>query len=133
MRAINGVRLAASIYAVLSGMVMLFHLAAIAGAPVGHLTMGGRWPGVLPAEARLFSALSLGVIGATAMVVLAHARVTRRTFPRWTLRAVLAYLAVAIPMHIATPSAAERRLWLPVILVLAASAFWVELSGRKPV
>ncbi len=130
---VNGIRLAAWVFAALSAVVMLFHTAAILGAPVGHLTMGGRWPGVLPPAARLLSVLSLGVIGLTAMVVLARAGVIRRTLPRWNMRAVLAYLALAIPMHIATPSAAERKLWLPVILVLAASAVWVELrAGGAP-
>jgi hypothetical protein len=106
---------------------------AILGAPVGHLTMGGRWPGVLPPAARLLSILSLGATGLAVRVVLARAGVIKRTLPRWTMRAVLAYLALAIPLHIATPSAAERMLWLPVILSLTASAVWVELSaGAAP-
>jgi hypothetical protein len=130
---VNGIRLAAWVFAALSAVVMLFHTAAILGAPVGHLTMGGRWPGVLPPAARLLSVLSLGVIGLTAMVVLARAGVIRRTLPSWNMRAVLAYLALAILMHIATPSAAERKLWLPVILMLTASAVWVELrAGGAP-
>lgn len=132
MIGVNGVRLAAWVFAALSVVVMLFHAAAILGAPVGDLTMGGRWPGVLPPAARLLSGLSLGVIGLAAAVVLARTGVIRRTLPGWAMRAVLAYLAVAIPMHVATPSAAERRLWLPVILMLTASALWVELRARCP-
>lgn len=130
MIGVNGGRLAAWVFAALSAVVMLFHTAAILGAPVGHLTMGGRWPGVLPPAARLLSALSLVIIGLTAIVVLARAGVIRRTLPSWNMRAVLAYLAVAIPMHIATPSAAERKLWLPVIFVMTASALWVELRAE---
>ncbi len=125
----NGVRLAAWVFAALSAVVMLFHTAAIFGAPVGHLTMGGRWPGVLPPAVRVLSVLSLGVIGLTATAVLARAGVIKRTLPRWSMRAVLAYLALAIPVHIATPSSAERKLWLPVILMLTASALWVELRA----
>jgi len=45
------------------------------------------------------------------------------------MRAVLGYLAVAIPTHVATPPAGERKLWLPVILALMASALWVELNA----
>lgn len=129
---VNGVRLAAWVFAALSVVVMLFHTAAILGAPVGDLTMGGRWPGVLPPAARLLSGLSLGVMGLTATVVLARAGVIRRTLPGWAMRAVLGYLALAILMHFATPSAAERRMWLPVILILTASALWVELSAQGP-
>lgn len=116
-------------FAALSAIVMLFHAAAILGAPVGHLTMGGRWPGVLPPAARVLSMLSLGVIGLTAAVVLARAEVIRWTLPRWSLRAVLVYLTLGILMHIATPSSAERKLWLPVIVMLTMSALWVELRA----
>ena len=38
----NGARLAAWVFAALSVVVMLFHTAAILGAPVGDLTMGGQ-------------------------------------------------------------------------------------------
>ncbi len=121
-----GVRLAAWIFAALSLGVALFHVAAICGAPVGHLTMGGRWPGVLPPAVRLLSALSMGMTLLLAFVVLARAGVVDRSVPGWAIRAVLGYLALAIPMHVATPSPDERALWLPVVLALTASALWVE-------
>lgn len=129
MMRVDGMRFAAWVFAALSVVVMLFHTAAILGAPVGDLTMGGRWPGALPPAARLLSGLSLGVMGLTATVVLARAGVIRRPLPGWAMRAVLGYLALAILMHVATPSAAERSMWLPVILMLTASALWVELSA----
>jgi hypothetical protein len=125
----GGVRLAAWLFAALSLFVGLFHVAAICGAPVGHLTMGGRWSGVLPPAARLMSALSMGVILLLAFVVLARAGVVDRSIPRWGMRAVLGYLAVAIPLHVATPSPGERKLWLPVILAMTASALWVEFKA----
>ena len=127
----GGVRLAAWLFAALSVVVGLFHLAAICGAPVGHLTMGGRWSGVLPPSVRLLSALSMGLVLLLAFVVLARAGVIDRSIPRWGMRAVLGYLAVAIPMHVATPSPGERRLWLPVILALTASALWVECKAPR--
>jgi hypothetical protein len=127
----HGVRPAAWLFAGLSLVVGLFHFAAICGAPVGHLTMGGRWPGVLPPAARLLSALSMGIILLVAFVVLARAGVLDRSIPRWGMRAVLGYLALAIPMHVATPAPAERNLWLPVILTLTASALWVEFKAPR--
>jgi uncharacterized membrane protein HdeD (DUF308 family) len=93
--------------------------------------MGGRWPGVLPPAARLLSALSMGLMLLLAFVVLARARVVDRSMPGWGMRAVLGYLAVAIPMHVATPSPGERKLWLPVILALTAAAFWVEFKAPR--
>jgi hypothetical protein len=125
----DGVRLAAWGFAALSLVVGLFHFAAICGAPVGHLTMGGRWPGVLPPAVRLLSALSTAMMLVLAFVVLARAKVIGRSIPHWAMRAVLAYLALAILMHVATPSPGERKLWLPVILALTASAIWVEFKA----
>lgn len=125
----DSVRMAAWLFAALSLGVALFHVAAICGAPLGHLTLGGQWPGVLPPAARLLSALSMGTILFLAFVVLARAGVVDRSIPRWGMRAVLGYLALAIPMHVATPSPDERRLWLPVIFALIASALWVELKA----
>lgn len=126
-----GVRLAAWLFAVLSLVVGLFHFAAICGAPVGHLTMGGRWPGVLPPAVRLLSGLSMGTVLLLAVVVLARAGAIDRSIPRWGMNAVLGYLAVAIAMHVVTPSPGERKLWLPVILGLMASALWVEFRSRR--
>lgn len=114
-----------------SAVVMLFHVAIMFGAPLGHLTMGGRWPGVLPPAARLLSAMSLLAMAAMVVVVLARARVLDRHFSNWWMRCVLAYLALAIVMHVATPSPAERTLWLPVIVALSLSAIWVEVGARK--
>lgn len=127
----DSVRSAAWLFAVLSGVVAVFHFAAICGAPVGHLTMGGRWPGALPPAARLLSALSMGLILLLAFVVLARAGVVEHSMPPWRMRAVLGYLALAIPMHVATPSPGERNLWLPVILALSASALWVEFKAPR--
>lgn len=127
----DGVRLAALVFAALSTVVVLFLIAAILGAPVGHLTMGGRWPGALPPAVRLLSLLSIGFTVLMVTTVLVRAGVFSGHIPTWSMRAVLAYLALAILAHVATPSSAERKLWLPVILALTAAALWVEIRAPK--
>lgn len=107
---------------------MAFHLALIAGAPWGYLTMAGRWPGVLPAAGRAVSALSVLVLGGMGFAVLSMAGVTGWVPPKSASFAVLAYMALAIVAHVATPSAAERRLWLPVICVMAAALAYILLN-----
>lgn len=125
----DGVRVAGWVFAGFSAPPILFHLAAILGAPVGHLTMGGRWPGVLPLRVRLLSLLSAGILVLMARTVLVRAEVLSGRVPEWSLRAMLAYLALAILAHVATPSSAERKLWLPMILVMTFAALWVELRA----
>ena len=116
---------AAWIYAGLTAVVSAFHLSLILGAPLGHLTMGGTWQGALPGEGRVASALAMVLLAAMALVVLARARVLRLAVPTFAIWAVVGMLAIGVVQHVATPSAAERALWLPLILVMLVCALVV--------
>lgn len=83
-------RLAAWLHAALGAVVVAFQIAAILGAPVGHLTMGGRWTGALPPEVRVGSALSGLLLVAMALVVLARAGVLDWRLPRGLIWGVVA-------------------------------------------
>ena len=120
--------MAAVIYCSLTGLVAVFQLCIVMGAPWGHLTMGGRWPGVLPLQGRLLSALSILVLALMALIVAEQGGLVSLSFPQWAIWAVLAYLALAILMHIATPSSAERRLWLPIILAMTTAALATQFT-----
>ncbi len=122
-------RRAAWIYAALTAVVVAFHAAVILGAPLGDLTMGGRWPGVLPWQGRLASALSMALLAVLTGIVLARAGLLRWRLPGWTIWAVVAVQAVAVVEHLVTPSPAERALWLPVIVVMLACA--VVVARRR--
>lgn len=113
-------------------MTVAFHMAMILGAPWGHLTMGGRWNGALPLPARGLSAVSAVLILLMASVVAARAGLLAWRLPAWSTYAVLAVMVLSIAMHVATPSAAERRLWLPVILVMALGAAAAGTTPRDP-
>jgi hypothetical protein len=102
-----------------SAMTVAFHTAMMLGAPWGHLTMGGRWAGALPLPARGLSAVSAVLILLMASVVAARAGLLAWRFPAWSTSVVVAFMVLSIAMHVATPSAAERHLWLPVILAMA--------------
>ena len=115
--------MARMVFAVLAVCVAGFHLGVILGAPWGALTMGGRWPGVLPPAARVLSALSGGL-------VLGMAAVVWRGRPRAAMWAVAALAGLAVLANAATPSPAERALWLPVTLVMLAAAFGTAVRGR---
>lgn len=117
-------------YVALTGVVCVFHLALILGAPLGHLTMGGRWAGALPLEGRITSAVSIVILTGLAVVVLARAGVVALRLPDWAIWAVVAYLAVGVALHVATPSAAERALWLPQIAAMLACAVMVARRRR---
>lgn len=115
-------RRAAWVYAGLTAVVCAFHLGVAAGMPWGHLTMGGQWPGVLPAAARAMAVVNAGVLAALALLVLARAGVVALPAPGWAIWGIVVFLGVSVVLHILTPSAAERALWLPQIVVMLICA-----------
>lgn len=121
-------RRAAWLHAGLTMVLCCFHLAMVAGAPWGHLTMGGQWLGVLPGPLRGVALVNAALLAGLAVVVLARAGVLALWVPRWAIWGIVGFLCVSVVVHIITPSAAERALWLPVILVMLACAVVVARS-----
>lgn len=113
--------LAAFVFSGLCAVLVVFHLCIILGAPWGHLTMGGRWKGALPPVARGLSLVSGLLLAGMSFAVLSLAGLTGWAPPTFVLPALGAYSVLAILAHVATPSAPERRLWLPVILLMCAA------------
>ncbi len=116
---------------ILLALVCLFQLALIAGAPWGELTLGGRWRGRLPLAVRAIPAISLLLLIGFMDIVAARAGLA---FPEWAARSqsliwvVVAYCGLGIVANAATPSARERRLWLPVLIVLTALSLGLALA-----
>lgn len=105
-------------FAGLSGFTALFQVALIAGAPWGALTLAGRWPGVLPMRLRPVAAVQAAVQMAMATAVLAEAGLVARPLPGWCIWASLILTGASVGLHVVTPSAAERRLWLPILCLM---------------
>lgn len=124
--------LAAGLFVVLALFVVAFQVALILGAPWGHLTLGGRFEGALPRRVRAVPAVSALLLGGFAIVVLARAGLA---LPGWSEAArvaiwvPVAYLVLGSVANAATPSRDERRLWLPVILVMLVCALVVALAA----
>lgn len=119
---------AAWVYALLAGVAVLFQLALAAGAPWGHLAMGGRWPGRLPAALRFAALVQAGVLTVFAVIVLGQAAVVSPAPPPALVWAVVALSAISAAMNLLTPSIPERRIWGPVTLVMLVCAIWVALG-----
>ncbi len=122
-------RRAAWIYLALTVVVCCFHLAMAAGAPWGHLTMGGQWPGVFPGPLRIVAVVNAALLAGLAVIVLGRAGVVAVAVPGWAVWGVVAFLGLGVFVHIITPSAAERAVWLPQLLVMLVCAV-VVARGR---
>ncbi|GGL52343.1 hypothetical protein [Wenxinia marina] len=119
---------AALAFAFLAGATALFQLALAAGAPWGHLTLAGAFPGVLPRSVRLGAAVQAALLAFLAAAVLSAAGLAVE-LPRWTVWVAVAVSALSTVGNAATPSRAERRLWLPVAVGMLATSLAVALIG----
>ena len=126
--------IAARVFLVLTGVVVAFQLALVAGAPWGELTMGGAFPGRLPPRMRFAALGSAVLLAAFGAIVAARAGLALPGWERASRRliwAVVAYAVVGVVLNAATPSAGERAVWLPVALVLAACALVVARATAR--
>lgn len=96
-----------------------FQIALILGAPWGRVTQGGQVDGPLPRSGRVVAALSIIVLMATAFAILSTDGHWPH-WPRWTMWPALAVITISTILNWITPSAAERKLWAPIMTVLFA-------------
>lgn len=116
-------------YAGLTLVIVLFQVALALGQPWGRLTMGGRFPGVLPSTMRLAAVGQGLLLLALALVVLASAGQIPLFLPGWTVWGVVAITAVTTVLNLITPSAPERRLWGPIAIALLISVLIAAVLG----
>ena len=111
-------------YAGLAVLPVLMHLAVAAGAPLGRLTVGGRFPGRLPPAWRVLALTQAALLAAMAGAVLARAGVAtpRLAMLFWP---ALALTLLSLAANAASPSRPERLLWTPVLALMAAAALGV--------
>lgn len=117
----------ANLFSALTSAVVAFQIAIVAGAPWGALTQGGRVSGVLPTGARLFALFSAALL--IFFIYLVRARAASSARYRRGIWGVVAYCALGIVANAATPSAAERMIWLPVVFAMFVTSLHV---ARRP-
>lgn len=125
------VSVAAVTFGVLVAIVVTFQLALAAGAPLGAYAMGGKFPGRLPPAMRVAAALQASVLGALAVIVMAHARSIALdvSFARWSIWIAVLVSAASLVLNLITPSKGERLVWSPVAALMLASSLVVALGG----
>ncbi|HEU0236263.1 MAG TPA: hypothetical protein VFR14_07485 [Candidatus Limnocylindrales bacterium] len=122
---------AAVLYAIVVSGVVAFQVALALGAPWGGYAMGGTFPGRFPPRLRVAAVAQGAILAGTIAVVLARAGLA---FPElaepatWITWVVVALALVALVLNAITPNAGERRIWVPVTLVMLVSSVVVALS-----
>ncbi|NUU33152.1 hypothetical protein [Arthrobacter sp. C9C5] len=113
------------------GALAVLQLLLILGLPLGRFAWGGQ-RAVLPARLRVGSAVSIVVYAAFALVALDRAELISvlpapfiAVVAMWV---IAAYLLFSVLPNLASQSKDERRVMVPVSLVLAGLAFVIALS-----
>ncbi len=118
----------AHLYATACLAVVFFQLALIGGAPLGPWTQGGLHPGRLPVSGRIVAAVSVPVVIFQALAVLSAAGFPGLGWPRWTGWLALGVSVLSAVLNGITPSARERAVWFPVMIVMVGMAGYVMIS-----
>jgi hypothetical protein len=122
---------AAILFAATTALVVAFQAALALGAPWGAYAMGGAIRGQMPPPLRVAAVVQGLLLIGVALIVLADAALVSVAFVNewpWLAWIPVAMSAIAVILNGSTRSRGERRIWLPVSLVLLVSSLAVALG-----
>ncbi len=123
---------AAVLFAVVIAGVVAFQIALALGAPWGAYAMGGAFSGRFPPRMRVAAVIQAVVLGLLAIAVLSDAGIIlpaiAATAP-WLVWAAVAVSVLSLILNVISPSPGERRIWVPVALVLTITSGLVALAA----
>ena len=123
---------AAALFALVTVGVIAFQLALALGAPWGAYAMGGSFPGRYPRSMRVAALGQAAVLALLAVIVLSEAGLVLPQIADaapWAIWLVVLFSGVSLVLNVITPSAGERRIWVPVAVVLLVSSLIVALTS----
>lgn len=121
----------AAAFAVLTAGVVGFQLALALGAPWGAYAMGGAFPGRMPPAMRAGAVVQAALLAGLALLVLSAAGMVAPGLVGgwpWLAWVPVGVSALAVVLNASTRSQGERRIWLPVALVLLVCSLGVALA-----
>ena len=123
----------AVVYTLATGVVVLFQLGVATGKAWGEYTMGGRYPGRLPAVMRVAALVQALVLAVLAAVVLDAAGLLGLDWTEeieWLPFVPVVVAALSLVLNASSRSEPERRTWTPVAVVLLVSSLAVAILTR---
>ena len=122
---------AAIVFSVVTAGAVAFQIGLALGAPWGAYAMGGAVPGRFPPRLRVAAAAQAVLLTAFIAIVLSSAGLV--TLPLLTdlpslIWLVVAFSALSLVLNAISRSPGERRIWVPVALVMLGSSLVVAVS-----
>jgi hypothetical protein len=125
------IEIAAIVYSVLAGIVVLFQITISAGAPWGKFTMGGFYLEVLPKKLRIAALVQALLVVATALIVLVEANLLLAellSISRVGIWIVVVIYFVSSILNLITSSRWERRIGAPIAISMLVTSLIVALA-----
>ena len=123
---------AALIFALVAAGAVAFQIGLALGAPWGAFAMAGQHPGAFPPRLRVTAAVQAAILAVLALVVLSDAGLIVPSLAAsvpWLVWLAVGFSAVSLLLNVITPSAAERRIWVPVAVAMVVSSLVVALAS----
>lgn len=123
---------AAVVFTAVTAGVVGFQIALALGAPWGAYAMGGKFPGRYPPAMRVAAigqAILLFLLGAIVLSTAGLAVPALSQALPSLIWLVVAFSGVSVVLNTITPSAGERRIWVPVAVVMLVSSLSVALTA----
>ena len=120
----------AFVYALATAVVVVFQAGVAAGKAWGEYTMGGRYPGRLPALLRVAALAQAVLLVVLAAIVLDAAGVGDLGWVAkagWLSWVPVVVSGTSLVLNASSSSEAEKRTWVPVAIVLLVSSVAVAL------
>ena len=121
---------AAIIFAILTGIVMIFQGCLALGLPWGKASMGGKYPGKYPPKMKAVAIINMVILGLFAAIVLSKADLLfpqLKSISNIGIWFVVAFMLVGTVLNTITPSKIER-IWAPVALFQLITSLIMAIS-----
>ena len=125
------VTISAYVFTILSIILVLFQFGLTIGMPWGKASMGGKYPGKYPPKMRVVSLINIFVLSIIAVIVLIKADIIfpqLKSFSNIAIYFIVGFSVLATILNLITPSKIERKIWLPVAVVLLVTSIIVAFE-----
>ena len=111
--------IAAIVFTILTGIVMIFQGCLALGLPWGQASMGGKYPGKYPPKMKAVAIINMVVLGLFAAIVLSKADLIfpqLKSISEMGIWLVVVFMLVGTVLNTIAPSKIER-IWAPVAFI----------------
>lgn len=118
------------IFTCLVGIILIFQLALVFGAPLGAYTLGGK-AGKLSRGKRIYLLLEVVLTILALLIVYVQSQLIIQTyynFANWAIWFVVAFYLFISLTHMINRNQWQRCIWAPVYIVLLTASVFIAFS-----